>query len=558
MIRKILAIAGTGLYLASVAGCGTETELGNNNQNVTPSAGGLCEFLDGRSYYTAGLGEGGISPDGIWLRHWSAHFDGGEVRLDQSDFGMFGNYQCDGDTVTLSLSGGDEMTIEFDSPATDALSPTERYSSFSFNPIGTEQKLYELKDGVSSTQDCELVRGESYRMPLVEGDPIPTERPFVMFGERQSVEYDITGSGGAPVQGTYDCDMGVIHLHSAENDTRPLQVSVDDAAAGQITVRDGSLTVSMKLFEEGVSDCTAAPRQMCVQEPQNLTCFSEPCPLGVHKTILASGCIDEIPDPYTLVKEGECGELEGQQFFAEQEFCTEEYAPVCGVKPVSEPCQTAPCPARVYQTYSNRCKADYGQVHVVSEQACPEELEGQAASGPLSGGCTAHYDPVCGKAKTGIQCVTAPCDNYAFKTYGNQCEAFLALADVSFAGECGTGLEGVPTFESPTVRLSEALPETTKSVNVSDVQWDGDIVSFNLSYSGCSPQHFDFHISTAFKESFPVQVDAVFKPMVEDFCDAHWTSEFSYDLKPLKHLYQQAYQTDTGKIQIEGIGLYEF
>ena len=64
MKRTILAIAGTGLCIASLSGCGSDPEE-NNNQNMTPTATGLCEFLDGRSYYTAGLGEGGITQDGL-------------------------------------------------------------------------------------------------------------------------------------------------------------------------------------------------------------------------------------------------------------------------------------------------------------------------------------------------------------------------------------------------------------------------------------------------------------------------------------------------------------
>lgn len=558
MKRTILAIAGTGLCIASLSGCGSDPEE-NNNQNMTPTATGLCEFLDGRSYYTAGLGEGGITQDGIWLRHWSAHFDDGEVRLDQSDFGMFGSYQCEGDTLKVSLNGDPDVDIEFNSPPSDAQSPLERYASFSFNPIGSEEKLYELKADVASTQDCDKVRGKSYQLALIEGDPIPTERPFVAFSEGQSVEYDLTGSGAAPVQGIYDCDLGVIHLHSTENDTQPLQVSVDDEAANQITVRDEGFTVSMVLSDDGGSDCTAAPRQVCVQDPQDLMCFSEPCPLGLHKTVLVSGCETEVPAPYTFVKEGECGGLEDQHFFAGSRVCADVYEPVCGVKPVIEPCQTAPCPAFVYQTYSNDCMADYGQVHIVSEHACPDELEGKPAREPLGGVCDMHYDPVCAKAKTGIQCVTAPCDNYAFKTYGNQCTAFMAMADVSFTGECGAlDLDDVQTFEQPTVQLSDELPVTSKMVTIADVQWEADVVSFELGYSGCEPQHYDFHISTAFKESAPVQVDAVLKPMTEDFCDAYWTSDYSYDLKPLKHAYQKAYQTETGTIQIQGIGLYTF
>ena len=133
--------------------------------------------------------------------------------------------------------------------------------------------------------------------------------------------------------------------------------------------------------------------------------------------------------------------------------CITLYDPVCAVEPVQ--CITEPCPG-VYKTFSNRCEADVAGADIAFEEACGEK-EGQpeeADPGPVA--CITLYDPVC--AVQPVQCVTSPCPG-VYKTFGNDCEANAAGADVAFKGECGDK-EGKPQEQAPTpgVCTKEYMP----------------------------------------------------------------------------------------------------
>lgn len=65
------------------------------------------------------------------------------------------------------------------------------------------------------------------------------------------------------------------------------------------------------------------------------------------------------------------------------------------------------------------------------------------------GVCAEIYEPVCGIENRNIQCITTPCDNQFYKTYGNQCHAINANSPIVHEGECGEK-EGEPVGQACT------------------------------------------------------------------------------------------------------------
>lgn len=127
------------------------------------------------------------------------------------------------------------------------------------------------------------------------------------------------------------------------------------------------------------------------------------------------------------------------------------------------------------------------------------------------------------------------------------------MATVIADKNCGS-LEGVTAGGEPPVKLVDTLPTTNTKATISNVRFKGDVLTLTLGYSGCNAQHFDFYIGNAFLKSKPVQVNFVFKPQQEQLCEAYFTTEFSYDLLPLKQLYG----AEHGEIVLPGIGSYVF
>lgn len=557
MSKKIIYAAGIGLLSLQLLGCGGETTAENEEQALSKgiATSELCDYIQGRTYYTMELGEAGRTQTGIRLGHWSARFEDGNAYFLQSDFGLAGTYTCKNGRVLLTMEGEKPVSLAFDHNKNKTNSNLQPYQSFLYNPLGGDSKRYVAAEaGQDRYKDCQLVEGRLYSaITAGSEDAIPVETPFIQFGEGQTVEYDIVGSGQAPIQGIYECDLGEIHLHSDASDDNPVRIQLNDNDGDTLTAKRGDYAIEMAASG---SVCAEAARELCVVEPQDIQCVMAPCPTGVHKSVLQSTCADDLATSFTVVHEGACGDLEGQPYYDEPVACTKEYAPVCAAAQTIEPCGTIPCPTLVHETFANSCLARAAQAHIIHEGECAKEVEGTVVT-ELTGACPAVFDPVCAKDLTPIVCVTEPCPNYQYQTFGNACEAFLDLAEVAFNGECGE-LENVLAFDNPLVKRVDDLPTTEKTVTVSNVRFDGDVLNVSLSYSGCDEQHFQFYASSRFMESLPVQIGSAFVPMVEDRCLAFFTTEFSYDLTPLKHAYQQAYQTETGTIELRGVGTYSF
>ena len=305
--------------------------------------------------------------------------------------------------------------------------------------------------------------------------------------------------------------------------------------------------------KKGGTACADIFAPVCSVEKQNIQCFTEPCPIGVHKTY-PNRCESNAAKA-TFLAEGECGDLEGEPYFEEPVACTREYAPVCAAVNIIEPCHTLPCPSVVHKTFGNKCEAKVAKAHIIRAGECGEQ-EGMPVTA-LEGACPAVADPVCGKDEGNIVCVTEPCPTHQYKTFGNPCEAELALAPVVLEEACGK-LEDTAAFAEPPIQIVAELPTTGKTVTVSEARFNGDLLQVTLGYSGCGAQHFALYAQDAFLESIPLQVHTLFKPTVEDLCLAFITTEFVYDLLPLKHAYQKMYQAEHGEIVLRGIGNYVF
>ncbi len=636
-----------------------------------------CEKLDKRHYFSQTLKEGGRGASGIAYRRWSLEFDNGILHMLQSDFGLTGTYTCDEGVVSVQMQDNSEKILAF----------SDDLTSVDFNPLGGKPVTYILAPGPTGETDwCGDVQGKHYvteDIQTTEVDAIEFVPPFIKFGQDQSVEY--TFGSDAITVGIYNCDLGTLYLHEDKDDISPLPVTVqeegkrlvinkgdtiyrfvEESSNNECAMIDGPPVCAVekikvdcvtepcpigqyKSFEnqcfsdlakaevaftgkcgelegkfvyEKPQACDLNYDPVCGIEPRKTVCKTEPCPIGVYKTY-SNACHVDLHGGI-FYKKGECGDLEGRPAFDPDNpvFCTKEYVPVCGIvtkdivcvttpcpnqfyqtfgneceakvagavihsrdecgelegqpvgkpqactkelRPVCaadksiEPCTSLPCPTLTYKTYQNPCLAEKAGAQILERQACTKQQEGNAVD-EIPGACIALYDPVCGndKAKQMIQCLVAPCPNHEYSTYSNSCVAGNALAGFIHKGECGP-LEGKRNLGAPPVQMvdNDKLAKWPELM-FKDPKIDGDRLEVTLGYSGCSPHHHDLLIGGAFLESFPVQVEFRFAPIVVQHCEAFFETRFAYDLTPLKIAYQNAYRTKGGEIIIPGIGRYSF
>ena len=97
-----------------------------------------------------------------------------------------------------------------------------------------------------------------------------------------------------------------------------------------------------------------------------------------------------------------------------------------------------------------------------------------------------------------------------------------------------------------------ATPEAwgTDAYIINAATIEADTLHINVSYSGgCETHQFTLVAEPRFLESFPVQMRVSLAHNANgDTCEASLTEDYSFDLTPLKEIYQKGYRTDHGTI----------
>lgn len=536
MIRQSFIRVGAAAAVLALASCGGEKTV----EDVK-----TCQAINNSVYFTDTLEDGGPTQNGIAKMHWRASFKDYQVSFMQSDFGLAGTYSCEYGEVLVDMGDGPTQALKFSADM----------QQFKFNPLAGEAKTY-VKSATETLTDnsqaCALVAGHRYlEVPAIgavsDGEGLPFGSLMYEFSEGQQVDYLV--GGDAMVRGIYDCSLGELHVHGAANDTQPQRVQVKDK--GETIVVELAPGSSVTLVRDGGgSYCTDIFEPVCAIKRENIQCITAPCPIGFYKTY-GNACYAG-NDRAEIVAEGECGEREGKPAFDEPVACDDVYSPVCAAATSSELCTSMPCPAVKLKTFSNKCQASAVQAPVILEQAC-DRREGEAVT-EIEGACPAVVDPICAKTTTEVVCVTEPCPSHEYKTFNNSCVASLALASEVFDEACGK-LDGQLAFDQPPIKVVEGLPSTSKSVRVTSVKLDNDLLNVTIAYSGCDQQYFQLYASELVLESYPPQVETAFIPMVEDECEAVFTSDLSFDLKPLIFKLQQMYPGEDQRVILRDLNL---
>lgn len=195
------------------------------------------------------------------------------------------------------------------------------------------------------------------------------------------------------------------------------------------------------------------------------------------------------------------------------------------------------------------------------EQKSSQDLGGGVHKEPLpqqllETTCPELYDPVCAVVPVSAQCLTQPCPTHEYASFSNQCFASVIDANVVLVGECGS-LEGAAVLGDKSVSIVTAVLDANAQPLVSNAQIDGDVLSVNLTYSGCEEIKHDLNISALFMESHPVQASFAFVGNAGS-CELPFTTQIAFDLRPLKLAYERTYQSSSGEIILPGLGHYIF
>lgn len=110
----------------------------------------------------------------------------------------------------------------------------------------------------------------------------------------------------------------------------------------------------------------------------------------------------------------------------------------------------------------------------------------------------------------------------------------------------GTGSDARPAIMNPDDDFS-AWPSGLFTIENPRIV--GNELHMTVGYSGCDRTAFDFIVSNAWLESFPVQADTHLS-FEETDCDAAFSHPIAFDLQPVQEAYAGSYQTASGAIRL--------
>ena len=307
-----------------------------------PAPETLCAQINGRTYYTETLEEGGATPNGINKARWSIHFEDGELSLFQSDFGMAGSYACRDEQMIITVNGGDisEHILTFENGI----------ESFAFNPVGAEPLTYIYSEPKHNGGACGRVSGNRYSTPL-DPDAHPGEGPtFLEFNDSPNTV--IFGYGDIRESGHYECQLGELHIHTP-NRIKPLVIEVNRHGT-TVTILDEH-NVTLPIVDDNPVACDQRYNPVCASLDTGIQCVTTPCPTNVYKTYGNRCSADAAKSP--VLFDGECGKLEGEPVDGQAVVCAAVYMPVCAKAVSNIVCVTSPCESHQYKTFGNNCEA---------------------------------------------------------------------------------------------------------------------------------------------------------------------------------------------------------
>jgi hypothetical protein len=319
-----------------------------------------CAQLDGRTYYSTTLEEGGHTPAGVGKSHWQISFNAGQLSLLQSDFALSGTYACDGNQVIATIDSGiKEEKI---------LALSEDLSQLIVDPLGSGERTYLYSDKSYDSFSCEAVQGHRYSTP----DSSPLEHSVFLAFE-SAINTLTYGHDGISESAYYDCQLGELHLHLDSDTSHPLVVSVEQGGT-VVVIQDEAKLALTRTDLAGV--CTQQYEPVCAGYDTGIRCITTPCPSLVYKTY-GNRCSAEADNSVVLF-EGECGKLEDQPVEALPVVCPAIYAPVCAKDASNIVCITSPCESHLYKTFGNSCEANAELAAITFQGGCEIlGLEGQ-------------------------------------------------------------------------------------------------------------------------------------------------------------------------------------